>query len=383
MNPLYLNAQTCGNLGPMNDALELHFSDYANSFHFINPYEKKVFANKKLAFQSAWRHGGTDFSFCCNFPQLDPSFYRPESFRKTMSEILCEVDDLMIAKRPVVLYSGGIDSEVILFCAYELGLNPRAVFVDVMGQNRGDELHWAQKFCERYKIELEIISLTKEIYFGKWLEIELGMLYNISPGSFSSFGLQALNPQSEYALFGSHMPQVLWCETDQSYYHISRETDRVERQVYADYLGVSAVYPYQFGRLWYTLANHLARGGQDLFSLKFRSEIEGKDCLFMRGDESGRALIRQKELLYQQFPELEERPKMTAHHHLKELSEFETSLKRSRYFAREWTNQGLQDAPLSLRPRHFYHQMNANSLSSKMSSYFWDLVPGMLKFKRR
>ncbi len=363
----------------MNDALELHFSDYANSFHFINPYEKKAFANKRLAFESAWRHGGTEFSFQCNFPQMDPAYYEPQQLRPTMCEILSSVDDLMIGKRPVVLYSGGIDSEVILYCAHELGLRPRALFVNVMGRN-GDEYQQARKFCERHSIELEVVELSESIYFEKWLPIELGQLYNISPGSFSSFGLQFLNPATEYALFGSHMPQVLWCETDQSYYHISRETDRVERQLYAEHLGVTAIYPYQFGRLWYTLANHLARGGQDLFSLKFRSEIAGKQCLFMRGDESGRALVRQKELLYQQFPELEERPKMTAHHHLKDLSKFETSLKRAQYFAREWTGQQLQEAPLSLRPRHHYQQVASNV---KLSSYFWDLIPGKMKFKRR
>ncbi len=366
----------------MNDAFEIHFSDYVNSFHFVNPYEKRIFHSKKEAFQNAWRHGGTDFSFVCNFPQMDPSFYRPEKFRNMLLEILGDIDALMIAKRPVVLYSGGIDSEVILFGAHLLGLKPVALFVDVMGRNK-DEAFYAQKFCEKYGIEWRTTSLSKEHYFEKWLSTELNLLSNISPGSFSAFGLQCVDPTTEYALFGSHMPQVLWCESDQHFYHISRETDRVERQVYADHLGVSALFPYQFGRLWYTLANHLARGGQDLFSLKFRSEIAGKDCLFMRGDESTRSLIRQKELLYQSFPELEERPKMTAHHHLKELSEFENSLKRAQYFAREWTNHELKEAPLSLRPRHFYQQLRPTSMASKMSSYFWDVVPGLMKFKKR
>ncbi|MCF8059294.1 MAG: 7-cyano-7-deazaguanine synthase [Bacteriovoracaceae bacterium] len=365
----------------MNDPIELQFKDYANSFHFINPYENKIFTSKKDAFKSAWRHGGTDFSFVCNFPQIDPDFYHPLSFRKMLEEVLSEVDQLFIGKRPVVLYSGGIDSEVILFAAHQLGLRPRAVFVNVMGRNQ-DELYWAQKFCQREGIDLDVVNLTSEFYMTSWLKTEYDLLHNISPGSFSSFGLNSVDPSTEYALFGSHMPQVLWCETDQSFYHMSRETDRVERQIYAEHLGVSTAFPYQFGRLWYTLANHLALGGRDLFSLKFRSEMNEKECLFMRGDESGRALIRQKELLYKSFPELSERPKMTAHYHLKEISTFETSLKRSKYFAQEWSNFELLEAPISLRPRHFYQQVTSVS-SKEKSSYFWDLIPSAMKFKRR
>ena len=369
----------------MNDPLELHFSDYANSFHFANPFESKTFENKKEAFKSAWRHGGTDFSFHCNFPQMEPDYYRPKEFRKLLEEILLDIDRVFEQKSPVILYSGGIDSEVILFTAHQLGLNPRAVFVDVMGRNR-DEYYWAKKFCEKWKIPVEFVTLSFEDYIHSWLLTELHLLHNISPGSFSSYGLKSVNPLTEYALFGSHMPQVLWCESDQSFYHLSRETDRVERQVYAHSLGIDVAFPYQFGRLWYTLANHLALGGRDLFSLKFRSEIAGKECLFMRGDEEGRSLKRQKELLYQNFLELEERPKMTAHHHLKEFSDFETSIERATYFAREWTNGELLKAPLSLRPRHYYAHIEKQGPSSSAhskSSYFWDMIPGLSKFKRR
>jgi hypothetical protein len=59
-----------------------------------------------------------------------------------------------------VAYSGGIDSEIILYCAKEAGLNVTAFTVDVFGTNVYD-LQYAKMFCSNHRINHEIIVLSE------------------------------------------------------------------------------------------------------------------------------------------------------------------------------------------------------------------------------
>ncbi|MEO0337142.1 MAG: hypothetical protein AAF202_12155, partial [Pseudomonadota bacterium] len=175
-------------------------------------------------------------------------------------------------------------------------------------------------------------------------------------------------------IFGSSMPQLLWNVTDQSYYHISRETDRVERQVIANSLGVTAVFPYQFGKVWYTIANAQVKAGRDFYTLEHFSEIDGAECMFMRGDVGSQGTKSQKSILYENFPELEERPKMTAHQHLQHVMGKKDHAIRSDYLMKTWTDGQIAKAPRCLKTRHYYRLLRPNK-KAWLSGYFWDIFP--------
>jgi hypothetical protein len=61
----------------------------------------------------------------------------------------------------VVAYSGGIDSEVLLYSAYRSGVNVTAVTIDLFGINKYD-LQYAIAFCKKLGINHEIISVSEK-----------------------------------------------------------------------------------------------------------------------------------------------------------------------------------------------------------------------------
>ncbi len=354
------------------DPLEQVFTDYSNSFHYVDCAGSR-FSTKKEAYLSSQGLGESDFSFRCSFPtSLDTGFYA-RNLRREILDVLSRIQAHFHDRRMVVAYSGGIDSEVILHCAHILGFRPVAIFVNVWNVN-SDERRQCLEFCATSGIELREIFLSEHEYLTRWRNLETEICHSINPGAFSSFAMTAVDREREFILYGSSLPQVLWCVDEQRFYHIAKETDRTERQTIASHLGVHAVFPYQFARVWYTLGNHLASADPSLFDLKYRSEIGGKTCHFMRGD-IGHSLSRlQKELFYANFPELRERPKMTAHFHIPYIRSRAYAEERTREMVRQWTGEAPGAIAASLRPRHYYNLVRP-SPDAWYSGFFWDTVP--------
>jgi hypothetical protein len=107
-----------------------------------------------------WSYDENEFSFRQNDSQI--YFERPVfgvRGRKSLREECLRAARLISErhKRPVILYSGGIDSEVVLLSFYLQKLPFEVVIVDFDGKNRLDTDR-ARKFCESHGIAYRLIS---------------------------------------------------------------------------------------------------------------------------------------------------------------------------------------------------------------------------------
>jgi hypothetical protein len=105
---------------------------------------------------------------------LRPQFYTQIDYKNVSQELsLYQAIALKLKTCPVdrplcVLYSGGIDSEMILDVALREGLKPIALIVDLFGVNRY-ELKFAENYLEKTGIDYLKIEISEKDFREKWL----------------------------------------------------------------------------------------------------------------------------------------------------------------------------------------------------------------------
>lgn len=134
-----------------------------------------------------------------------------EPFDKTKSFLDIVYDILKDKPKPIeILYSGGSDSELILYCCRQLKIPHVAITMDIKVKNRSintHDLYYAQKFCIANDIPHKIITFNADEFYANKKHFEYLVPYNIYlPHVASQFYL--IEQCHSFPIIGGNWPWI-------------------------------------------------------------------------------------------------------------------------------------------------------------------------------
>ena len=129
--------------------------------------------------------------------------------------------------RPAILFSGGIDSEVVLRSFLALGARPDVFFLRFKGGLNDHDHKWAREFMDSVGAKLQIIELDVEDFFESGRAFEMAHRYQASHLEFCTTLYLMQELPDRFVVLGSGEPYFMRLKRSPvsaySWYHCERE----------------------------------------------------------------------------------------------------------------------------------------------------------------
>ncbi len=162
------------------------------------------------------KHGGSAFTApiisSYDFSHVNESL----NFKDALIQVLNRVKPS--SSKPIyILYSGGIDSEVLLETCRSIKMDVVAITVNLFSLNHYD-IFWAKKFCETHNIPQIIVDVSEEELKSYWLPYLFFTVQSPSPILSAAFIGALSAPQGSTVLTIGDGPVLLFKDSHQLYF---------------------------------------------------------------------------------------------------------------------------------------------------------------------